>query len=193
MKYNEPTHAKRGFGGRHQSPTVTLPRISIQSEQAMTELYNFKSAGHPGAYVCTKFDEHLNVQSTYLLDHGECACPRGQQGHSQCRHRKMIGIFKQAKHIDDGWLFDWHTRQWAPPTVNMDCPEEIHSAIVEAIGEPLLPEAPTVDEEPSAGLPEVQPPAPSAPQAAQSRPTVGAPLASAASLGTPKLLRRAVR
>jgi len=95
---------------------VTLPHISIQEPDM--ELYNLKTTKTPGVFIITKFDKHLEVESSYILTYDDCHCPRGQ-AHSNCRHRTMIHIFKQHKHVDDGWFLDYHTRQWVPP-VDLD-------------------------------------------------------------------------
>lgn len=118
------------------------------------DLYLLRESNEPGTYIITKFDNHMNVVSSYLMSQSECACPQGTR--PQCRHRKMLPYFKKAKHIGDGWFLNYDTRQWVEPVLD---DIDSHTA------------APTVAE-PEA---EILPPA-SAPATARPSPaTVGAP------------------
>ena len=75
-------------------------------------LYNVHSTDD-GAYCITKFDENLNVESTYIVSLEECDCP--QYSKPTCRHRKMLPLFLQHNHVDEGWFLDWDTRLWRKP------------------------------------------------------------------------------
>lgn len=97
-----------------RKPKVTLPTLT--KARAMTDLYNLRESNEPGTWIITKFDKYLNVQSNYLCSHNECACPRGHA--PTCRHRKMLHLFKNAKHIGDGWFLDFDTRQWIEPVLD---------------------------------------------------------------------------
>jgi hypothetical protein len=87
------------------------------------ELYSLKSTTTPGQFQITKFDKNLEVESNYLVSNNECACPRGDR--PTCRHRAMLSLFRQHKHINDGWFLDFHTRKWYPPTENADYAPEV--------------------------------------------------------------------
>ncbi len=82
-----------------------------------TMLYNCMSI--PMGYRIGKFDGDLNLEAAYHvgLNGRECDCPAGNK--PICKHRKMLPIFKDAEHINDGWFLNWNTRQWAAP------PEEL--------------------------------------------------------------------
>jgi hypothetical protein len=112
----------------------------------MTELYNLRQTQEPGQYLITKFDKYMNVESSYLVSHDECACPQAHK--PTCRHRKMLFVFKQAQHINDGWFLDWNTRKWIEP-VNDDV--DAHN------------DAPATDEPEVVVLPPASAPVPSRP------------------------------
>jgi len=117
------------------------------------ELYSLRKTDTPGAYIITKFNADLEVESSYLLTHDECACPRGR--HRTCRHRIMLGVFKQHKHIGDGWFLDYHTRQWLEPSTNHDYEPEIAPEQEQSTVEPVLPSsvAPASPAVPVSGAP----------------------------------------
>ena len=146
---------------------ITLPKWHSQTGEPM-KLYNCVNAGVPGAYVITKFDNEMNVERSYLVSNGECACPRGA-AHT-CRHRDMLHKFKQYKHINDGWFLDWDTRIWHEIAISQTVAEEMSAR-----------NAPEVNE-PPAVMP--MPPADAAP---------ATPHPVAVTSGAPKLLRRLVR
>lgn len=78
----------------------------------MTSLYHLRSA--PGAsFRITKLDADYRVEATYLVSSSECSCPAGSR--PTCRHRQMLPFFLAKGHIDNGWMLDWHTRQWRSP------------------------------------------------------------------------------
>jgi hypothetical protein len=152
--------SRQRFGGEHKDRA---------RGEAMTILYNCKSADHPGAYIITKFDNDMNVESTYLVTNGECACPRGS--HPTCRHRKMLRDFVKQKHVDDGWFLDFDTKLWHQlPALEIETsvearePAFTNAPVEEVAEEPVLP--------PSAPSPDTR---------------------SSASTGAPKLARRMVR
>lgn len=162
---------------RNRQP-VTLPKLSIQNYPMgeNMKLYNCVDAGHPGAYIITKFDDEMNVESSYLVSNGECACPRGS-AHS-CRHRDMLHRFKQYKHIGDGWFLDWDTRIFHNIAVTQTVTEELE--VRDEIE--TTPETPVVEKDAEAvDLPSV----PAAPPATH---PVGV-----TTTGAPKLVRRLVR
>lgn len=84
----------------------------------MTELYNLRSApaDGPGQFIITKFDKHLNVESSYLVSKAECACPAGSK--PSCRHRKMLPTFIRANHVGDGWFLNWADHKWVEPVLD---------------------------------------------------------------------------
>lgn len=131
--------------------SITLPKLTIQQTGENMKLYNCKSAEHPGAYIITKFDNHMEVESSYLVSNGECACPRGH-AHS-CRHRDMLHKFRQYKHIDDGWFLDWDTRIWHEIALTQTVDEEIQARDAH---DTSLPDAP-VEKEPETPVLEAPP------------------------------------
>ena len=82
----------------------------------MTSLYSLRRAGDLSVKVTcegfriTKFDADYNIESTYELDETGCTCPQGHK--ATCRHRKMLPLFLDLHHVDDGWFLDWDTRLW---------------------------------------------------------------------------------
>jgi hypothetical protein len=78
----------------------------------MTNLYHLRS-GKAGSYRITKLDEDYQIESSYTVSKHECDCPAGTR--PTCRHRQMLPFFLAKGHIDNGWMLDWHTRQWRKP------------------------------------------------------------------------------
>jgi len=74
----------------------------------MTSLYNCKIAGDQ--WRMTKFDEHMNVESSYLCTTTECECPAGQR--PICRHRDMLPKFIQRQKVGTGWVYDYDRGGW---------------------------------------------------------------------------------
>jgi len=74
----------------------------------MTFLYNCKHAGDQ--YRITKFDEHMNVESSYLCTTKECECPAGSR--PRCRHREMLPRFIQRGTIGTEWCYDYDRGGW---------------------------------------------------------------------------------
>ena len=79
----------------------------------MTSLYSLRQGSAPDQYIVTKFDLDYNMESMYGLSAEGCLCPAGHR--STCRHRKMLPLFLQHNHVDDGWFLDWDTRLWRKP------------------------------------------------------------------------------
>ena len=79
----------------------------------MTSLYSLRSTPKSGEWVVMKFDLDYEVESVYALSASECMCPAGHR--PTCRHRKMLPLFLQHNHVDDGWFLDWDTRLWRHP------------------------------------------------------------------------------
>lgn len=78
----------------------------------MTSLYHLRS-GPAGSYRITKLDSDYSIEASYLVSKHECTCPAGVR--PTCRHRQMLPFFLAKAHIDNGWMLDWHTRQWRKP------------------------------------------------------------------------------
>lgn len=126
----------------------------------MTFLYNCKSEiGKDGAlrYRITKFDDAMNVESSYITDGVACDCPAGQR--PTCRHRQMLPRFKQREAVNTEWFYDFDRGGWVqmgeptkhgpiplPKGVTMisldEGPEAVWNAIADAVGEPRSPERP---------------------------------------------------
>ncbi len=86
----------------------------------MTFLYNCKHAGDQ--YRITKFDEHMNVESSYLCTTKECECPAGHRPH--CRHREMLPRFIQRGTIGTEWCYDYGRGGWVQMEMAALLPEE---------------------------------------------------------------------
>lgn len=69
-------------------------------------LYNLKHDGDQ--YRVTKFDDDLNVESSYLMTATECTCPAGHR--PTCRHRQMFSTLVQR--IGSSWMFDFDKIEW---------------------------------------------------------------------------------
>lgn len=115
----------------------------------MTFLYNCKSeidAEGKTWHRITKFDDAMNVESTYRTDGEACDCPAGVR--PTCRHRQMLPRFKQRNAINTEWFYDFDRggwvqmgEEWAEPPegivmMTLDDPIALHNAIAEAVGEP---------------------------------------------------------
>src|SRR5258708_16745917 len=74
----------------------------------ITSLYNCKHSGDQ--YRITKFDAHMNVESSYLCTTKECECPAGHR--PRCRHREMLPRFIQRGTIGTEWCFDYDRGGW---------------------------------------------------------------------------------
>lgn len=82
----------------------------------------------PVGYRVAKFDDALNFETSYdmpKLHNGVvmCSCPAANR--HTCRHRDMLEIFKDEKHIGDGWFYDYDNDQWIEGGSNVD--EELQS------------------------------------------------------------------
>lgn len=83
-------------------------------------LYNIKrqtDSIDPGRFIITKFDDDLNVESSYeFYNHPVqgylCHCPAGQR--TTCRHRQMFPMLYLR--CDSGWFLDFDTWKWVDPT-----------------------------------------------------------------------------
>src|SRR6266436_5017258 len=128
----------------------------------MTILYNCKPMHTSGMYNITKFDDDMNVVSSYVTTiTGDCDCPRGP--HPTCRHRQMLPKFIARQHIGDEWFLDFDRGGWVQgeahwaqskgmqainddswpnlpegvTAIVMDSPDKIvdvHNAIADAVG-----------------------------------------------------------
>ncbi len=79
-------------------------------------VYNMKSTDEAGKFIITKFDDDLNVESSYEFHsttNGQvCHCPAGQR--PSCRHRQMFN--QLVDRVDSAWMLDFDTRAWVDPT-----------------------------------------------------------------------------
>lgn len=71
-------------------------------------LYNCRHDGDQ--YRITKFDDSLNVESSYLCTIADCECPAGVR--PMCRHREMLPRFISRQAIGTGWMFDYDRGGW---------------------------------------------------------------------------------
>jgi hypothetical protein len=74
----------------------------------MPVLYNCKAAGE--SYRITKFDDAMNIESSYLCTATTCECPRAK--YPSCRHREMLPKFLHRQHVGDEWFFDFDRGGW---------------------------------------------------------------------------------
>lgn len=87
----------------------------------MTHLYNCRHDGDQ--YRITKFDDSMNIESSYLTTLTECTCPAGVR--DTCRHRQMLPRFQAHNHIGDGFYYDfdrdgWVDMRWLSVGVELD-------------------------------------------------------------------------
>src|SRR5882762_5890006 len=71
-------------------------------------LYNCRHAD--GKYRITKFDEHMNVEASYIVSRLECDCPAGKR--PTCRHRQMLPKFLQRGTVGTNWWYDFDRGGW---------------------------------------------------------------------------------
>jgi len=76
-------------------------------------LYNLKTDGDE--YRITKFDNQLNVESSYLLSLSECECPAGSR--PTCRHRQMLPEMLAYDMANTGMFYDFETKVVLQSTV----------------------------------------------------------------------------
>lgn len=80
----------------------------------MPVLYNAKSFfDRDQSYVITKFDDDMNIESTYTTSLTECDCPAGQR--VTCRHRQMLPHFIAMDYADSNWFFCFDDQTWHLP------------------------------------------------------------------------------
>lgn len=81
-------------------------------------LYNLRT--DPAGFRVTKFDDDLEVESSYLMDFDPtepgspviCECPAGIR--PTCRHRQMLPTLLER--LDTAWFLDHETQEWVDPT-----------------------------------------------------------------------------
>lgn len=91
-------------------------------------LYNLKS--EDGQWRITKFDNDLNVESSYIVDihANECGCPAGVA--PTCRHRKMLPKMLAVGAEDSAMFYDFDHDQFLEPLGDS---EDTQPAIVSPI------------------------------------------------------------
>ena len=83
------------------------------------------SCHHSGdQYRISKFDDDMNVQSSYLCTETECDCPAGVR--PICRHREMLPKFIQRQHVNDEWFFDYDRGGWVQMGEEWATPADLH-------------------------------------------------------------------
>lgn len=70
-------------------------------------LYNLRTDGDQ--WRITKFDNDLNVESSYLLSEAECECPAGHR--PSCRHRQMLPAMLAQGICNKSMFWDFETSQ----------------------------------------------------------------------------------
>lgn len=81
-------------------------------------LYNCKQALDDGHYVVTKFDDDMNIESSYVTSLSECECPAGVR--QSCRHRQMLPHFIGEDKINTDWFFCFDDQTWHKPFGELD-------------------------------------------------------------------------
>ncbi|TXH43033.1 MAG: hypothetical protein E6Q97_34820 [Desulfurellales bacterium] len=71
-------------------------------------LYNIKTEDNQ--FRITKFDNDLNVDSSYLVSEDACECPAGVR--STCRHRQMLSTFLACDAVDQPMFWDFENHTW---------------------------------------------------------------------------------
>lgn len=74
-------------------------------------LYNLRSAD--GQWIVTKFDNDLNVESSYAVSESECACPAGSR--PTCRHRQMLPKMLAVGAEDTPMFYNYDSDQFLEP------------------------------------------------------------------------------
>ena len=114
----------------------------------MTTLYNLKSVPD-GTFVITKWDDDMNVESSYVTSPSACECPQGHK--PTCRHRKMLPIFQAKGAVDKNWFYCYDTHMWSQIWLEGEAPLEGEVPIVDG----TLPEG----EAPNTGTVSIEQPA----------------------------------
>ena len=94
-------------------------------------LYNLRSAD--GQWKITKFDNDLNVESSYVTSLSECGCPAGSR--PTCRHRLMLPKMLEVGAEDSGLFYDFDNDKFFEPLSDTD-PEL--TDVTSLIAEPTL-------------------------------------------------------
>lgn len=71
-------------------------------------LYNAKSSD--GGLRITKFDEELQVESSYITTPHSCECPAGVR--DTCRHRQMYPEFIETSRFNTPWFLEYDNQRW---------------------------------------------------------------------------------
>ena len=88
-------------------------------------LYNLKSSD--GQWRITKFDDQLNVESSYITSETECECPAGVR--PSCRHRQMLPRMLNVGAEDSGMFYDFERDVFLEPIEGEDTQPVIISPI----------------------------------------------------------------
>jgi len=75
-------------------------------------LYTLRSAD--GEWRITKFDQDLEMESSYIVSTDGCECPQWTSRERQCRHMKMLPMM--VERADSAWFFCYEDAQWYDPT-----------------------------------------------------------------------------
>lgn len=98
--------------------------------------YNLKSSD--GQWAITKFDNDLNVESSYITSELECSCPAGSR--PSCRHRQMLPKMLHVGAEDSAMFYDFDHDQFLEPITD-EAEEDTQPAIVSPIEDELPPQA----------------------------------------------------
>lgn len=92
-------------------------------------LYNLHSAD--GQWAITKFDNDLNVESSYITSELECSCPAGSC--PTCRHRQMLPKMLHVGAEDSGMFYDFDHDQFLEPLSDADDTQPVIVSPVEDV------------------------------------------------------------
>lgn len=76
-------------------------------------LYTLRTNHSEGLpFIITKFDDSLDVESSYPVGQTACECPAGHL--PKCRHRTMLPTLRLR--CDTAWFYDFDLKSWSDPT-----------------------------------------------------------------------------
>lgn len=138
-------------------------------------LYNLKTLfpSH-NQFRITKFDDDLNVDTSYITSVSGCECPQSHK--PTCRHRKMLPLFLERQRQDSPWFLCFDNMMWVDPVNGLMEPSKTHQPIIhDSANTPIAARATPVPHQPEVVSPLTtsQPLSPPPPTACPASPAVG--------------------
>lgn len=104
-------------------------------------LYNLKTDPRDGYnFSITKFDDDLNIESSYSVNTEGCTCPQGHK--PTCRHRKMLGAMLGIVDTEVFYCYDDHSYRKANGLIMTNLGEIAKAPVSEARPGSILIETP---------------------------------------------------